>query len=523
MRDQSDNMIARKSEHDIRVLLFNVNGLKTLFNYHPWNTYKNNLNSIFTELQGDIISLQELKLSNISNFNFDLANYRCFVTLPKFKKGYSGVGLFIRIPADHEDTLIHKNLSILKVEEGLTGYLLINGVKIRDLHDETKQIGAYPDIEESLALKLDSEGRCVIAELASNLVIFSLYCPANSIGTEEGEAFKMKFMEILINRCEALYKSGKQIMVIGDINITLDLIDQAEGINVRFKKKLVELSKDGNTFELKNLHQCFNFKFENKCRAHLNKYVVPTIGDYKEVKYSTQFLYDTTRIKQGRKLGIYTVWNTLTNSRQTNYGSRIDLILTTKDWLQCVTNANICASLLGSDHCPVFTDFSLQNVENDLKILKSLDFDIKNYYKLVKHRDISTMFKPIKRKTEEGPDKVNEVTTYKSRKKDLQPSIRNFFKSKQEFDSQFKIEAALPLTDSCQIDAKLPPKEITDWKNKINFAYGKPPKCLHNLPCQLKTSLKKSSRGRKYWCCPNTEVNNQEKCDYFSWLTLNNL
>ena len=47
----------------------------------------------------------------------------------------------------------------------------------------------------------------------------------------------------------------------------------------------------------------------------------------KEREKEEPFLYDTTRLVQGRRMKMYTVWNTLTNARQINHGSRIDLIL----------------------------------------------------------------------------------------------------------------------------------------------------------------------------------------------------
>ena len=59
-------------------------------------------------------------------------------------------------------------------------------------------------------------------------------------------------------------------------------------------------------------------------------------------KKEEPFLYDTTRLVQGRRMKMYTVWNTLTNARQINHGSRIDLILFSDEkMVQRISNADI--------------------------------------------------------------------------------------------------------------------------------------------------------------------------------------
>ncbi|CAH6719933.1 DNA-(apurinic or apyrimidinic site) endonuclease 2 [[Candida] jaroonii] len=495
--------IDSKDHGDLRVVSFNVNGIKTLFNYHPWNN--KSLQTVLQDLKADIISLQELKLDKDSINDMSLKNYRSFVTIPKLKKGYSGVGLFVRIPKDEESDLVKYNLNVVRAEEGLTGFLKVNKARFKDLDG----IGGYPDMEEEEALKIDSEGRSIVIELSNNLVIFSLYCPANSMGSEEGADFKLKFTKILLERCKNLKEMGKEVMIVGDINVSLDLIDRAENISDLLKQKRITYHNEGIIFEQKNLPQCMEFKFSSESRELLNKYVHPTIGDHPGVKFDTQFLYDTTRVRLGRKMGVYTVWNTMKNSRQTNFGSRIDLILSSS---KNFTKSNVWPFLNGSDHCPIFTDFKM--TQNGEYVNKKLEFEVKNFYKLVRHHDISTMFKSVKRKQPNLVDS-EEKAVYKSRKKNDQPGISTFFASKSQIESQKQIEMDIASQANIYDSSNhiKPGPQKNDFRNTLE----KPPNCNHGIPCQLKTSLNTKSRGKKFWCCSKQDSFEDGNCNYFKW------
>lgn len=543
--------IDHKDPDSVRVVLFNINGVKTIFHYYPWNKFNTNFGLVFGSLQADIISLQELKVNNndlSSSIELgNLSNYRSFITLPKVKKGYSGVGLFIRIPEPSESETIKSNLTVAKAEEGLTGILgsAIDPCKsyIELNRDTNLAIGGYvDDIDPKLALQLDNEGRCIVVELANKLVIFSVYCPANSMGTEEGADFKMKFMEILIKRCQNLIALGKEVLILGDINISLDLIDQADGLNNRMKKRLITYhANEGEAFEERNASQCVEFKTETPSRLFLSRFVhlpLKFLGDDRE-----KFLYDTTRQYQGRKMGLYTCWNTLNGARQTNYGSRIDLILTTKCWANYLIKSNNWPFLMGSDHCPIFSDFKVPFInEFDSTLMdKKLDFESRYFYKLVRHRDISSLFRTAKRKlndvnndndsTNQTSERSNDSTLkYKSRKKKDQPSINNFFfktlateslpsKTATSLETGYTGETSR----SPSISSKSSTSSLESKKSSLELKsiYGDPPKCKHGEICQLKTSLNNSkTRGKKFWCCPRNSValDNEGRCSFFKWL-----
>lgn len=454
----------------IRYVTFNINGANTLFNYHPWNKFNQDYNALFQLLQADIITLQELKLSNQTLSSIKgighLPNYKSFISLPTSKKGYSGVGLFVRVPDSSEPHNIRKNLHVVKAEEGITGWLAPkNGQSMgKPYREHTDSIGGYPDeVNQLEGLSLDSEGRCVCVELANNLVIFALYCPANSQGTEEGEKFRMEFLQILFERAHNLkFKLGKEVIIMGDINVSQDLIDNAEGIKERLNENLIRPSSDGYNFEIINYEECCKFKTSKPSRELLNRYTISGLWydrtlDRSLQFHKTQFLYDTTRFFQGRKMKIYTVWNTLTGARQINHGSRIDLILCSSyDMIKRISQADIWPFILGSDHCPVFTDFEVDGDDgsehhNEIPVPARLNFEAKYHYKLSKARDISALFASRNSSSESTsrestpsapssqPTKVDsqpaskkpklQYTSRKSQNKDTsQRPISNFFK-----------------------------------------------------------------------------------------------
>ncbi|KAK6462382.1 AP endonuclease [Scheffersomyces coipomensis] len=461
----------------IRYVTFNVNGIKTLCNYHPWNKIDQDYDAMFTLLKADIITLQELKLSpsNISTIKNigHLPHYKSFITLPKLKRGYSGVGVFIRIPSQDEPLHVKRALTVVKAEEGLSGYLSSsNGVKYRHLN-EADHIGGYSDaLDETLGLELDEQGRCVVIELANNTVIFSLYCPANSMGTEEGEIYRLKFLQTLLERCHNLkFKMGKEVVIMGDINVCLDLIDSAESISDRLKQNLIKSSLDGLKFEAMNYEECQMFKRNStKARILLNKYTIPQLifnykDDIKPPPSNTNFLYDTTRYILGRKLNVYTVWNTMTNSRSINYGSRIDLILVSSyAMVKNISQADIWPFILGSDHCPIFTDFDVLEQEDNgetLPIVNKLNFEAKYYHKLSQMKDIASMFSRVKSQT--STSSVNSNTsTASSSSSTPDPELKR--SSTSEIKKSSTIE---------YVSRKKPKKDDSAQKSIGNFFFSK--------------------------------------------------
>lgn len=536
-RTFSPRIPSKKGPRSVRLVTFNVNGVKTLFNYHPWNEHEQKFDTLFKYLDADIVSLQELKLTpqNISSTKIGNTNlYRTFISVPKTKKGYSGVALFVRIPTE-DDYAILEHLTVIKAEEGITGYLLSpdeKGVRYRDLAPG-RSIGCYPmDVDEDTCLKLDSEGRCIAVQLASGLIIFSVYCPANSSGTDEGERQRLEFLRLLLKRCKDLHDHGNVVIIMGDINVALDLIDHADYMRESFKqgiiKPLNDASNDGTELERVNTEACINFKSSTPARSLLNSYVHWSSPFLQPSESGEHFLFDTTRAVQSRRLGMYSVWNTLTGARQSNFGSRIDLILSSsKNMYENVSAADIWPFLYGSDHCPAFTDFEMEPLHRKQTKQMPLKLEAKNFFRLVQHRDIAQMFKsrsrPVSEPIDENDGQVEfkrQKVVYKSRKKaadNTQKSIGQFYFS----DVQKKPEAMVEIKDQEPTENNA----RTDLRRLVSTMYGDVPRCKHGDLAELKTSLKNlKTRGKKFWTCAKANSmiqgslpNEDCKCDFFAW------
>lgn len=156
-----------------RVISANLNGIRsaTSKGFYPW-------------LQGtnaDVVCLQELK-AQAADMSADMLNAQGLHGYFHYaeKKGYSGVGIYSRQPADE----------------------LIEGL-------------GYEDI--------DSEGRYLEARFG-NLSVVSLYLPSGS-SSEERQTVKYSVMDRFYPHLAALMASGREVIICGDWNIAHQNID----------------------------------------------------------------------------------------------------------------------------------------------------------------------------------------------------------------------------------------------------------------------------------------------------------
>ncbi|KAJ5252398.1 hypothetical protein N7489_002808 [Penicillium chrysogenum] len=286
-----------------RITTWNVNGIRNPFSYEPWRGTRT-FESMFDTLEADIVILQETKIQR-KDLRDDMVlvpGWDCYFSLPRVKKGYSGVVIYTR----------NATCSPIRAEEGITGVLCPpkSPTSFRSLPEE-QQIGGYPtsdqlyrpamnpegpDPEEEQddvgsvpdatidAPTLDSEGRCVILEFPA-FVLIGVYCPAYR--DESRDTFRMDFLNALDARIRNLTAMGKNVVVAGDINISKQGIDAAHGIEAIRK-------------------------------------------------------------------GMYTCWDQKLNARPGNYGSRIDYVLCSLHMQDWFSDSNIQEGLMGSDHCPVY-------------------------------------------------------------------------------------------------------------------------------------------------------------------------
>jgi exodeoxyribonuclease-3 len=68
---------------------------------------------------------------------------------------------------------------------------------------------------------------------------------------------------------------------------------------------------------------------------------------------------DSLRHFHPNETGLYTWWSHFGGARERNVGWRIDYVMTSKDLLPLIKNARIHPNVMGSDHCPVSVELSV--------------------------------------------------------------------------------------------------------------------------------------------------------------------
>jgi len=288
---------------------------------------------MFDILEADIVVFQETKIQR-KDLRDDMVlvpGWDNYWSLPKHKKGYSGVVVYTR----------NATCAPIKAEEGITGILTPpnSSTSFRDLPDE-ERIGGYPNAEQLAEADfdpatLDAEGRCVILEFPA-FVLIGTYCPAER--DETRTHFRSSFLRVLDARIRNLARMGKRVVWTGDLNISREEIDTAAAEESMRKHGLDPVEW-----------------ISTPARRMLNQLLVGgKVHGPRDEGRETPILLDLCRAFNEGRRGMYTCWETKVNARPGNYGSRIDYVLCShvmKDWFR---DANIQEGLMGSDHCPVY-------------------------------------------------------------------------------------------------------------------------------------------------------------------------
>ncbi|KAH9004538.1 Endonuclease/exonuclease/phosphatase [Lactarius hatsudake] len=304
----------------MRILSWNLNGVRTIPQYHPWNAFKN-WDAILKELQADIICFQEMKSSRAA-VGRDVAlldSFDSFFSFPDSKGGYSGVAVYTDA----------RTATPLKSEEGLSGRLQQKPPqspeeRVSRSYPAAHDLELVPDENEQTPydlLALDLEGRALVLDFGL-FVLINLYCPNE--GSDARFPYKMNYHLMLQERVKGLMAEGREVVVVGDLNVCAAPIDHCDG----------HLPSNASTF------------WDHPARAWMRDWLTPR-GP----------LVDVLRRFWPDRKGMYTCWNTKISARETNYGTRIDYVLVTPGLLPWIKASDIQPSIKGSDHCPVFVDF----------------------------------------------------------------------------------------------------------------------------------------------------------------------
>ncbi|TCD69098.1 Class II abasic (AP) endonuclease [Steccherinum ochraceum] len=245
-------------------------------------------------------------------------NFDSFFSFPVTKGGYSGVAIYT-----NSDTSVP-----LKAEEGLSGRLQPNPTlsaaeRVTASYPSVDDIKAFPDEDGNIPATfdaLDAEGRGLIVDFGL-FVLINVYCPNET--SDARTSFKMNYHLLLEERVKQMIKEGREVIVVGDMNICATPMDHCDG----------HLPSNAATF------------WDHPARAWFRQWLDP-LGP----------MVDIVRSHWPDRKGLYTCWNTKISARESNYGTRVDYILVTKGLLRWIKHGDIQASLKGSDHCPIYID-----------------------------------------------------------------------------------------------------------------------------------------------------------------------
>ncbi|XP_065067010.1 DNA-(apurinic or apyrimidinic site) endonuclease 2-like [Rhopilema esculentum] len=340
----------------MKVLTWNINGIRASNREVP-------LKKLLESLEADVICLQETKVTRdqLDEATAIVDGYNAFFSFSKIKGGYSGVATFCKT-----------EVTPTAVEEGLTG-LLNNGSSSSVIGCSATSLSIS---QEELA-SLDAEGRAILSEHEilghRPIVIVNLYCPRADRDNEKRWAFKQNFYHLVQARCEALLSSGKDVMIVGDLNVSHTKLDHcdpdADPEYFASNDSRIWMSQ----FLLPSSELALTEKESQSNQFSLPKSVKSTEA-YEDFDDAEELSDDAEQVsksnRQRRFVDVFryfhrtreyafTCWSTVTGARKTNYGTRIDYILVNKEFLmKYAVSCDIRPDIHGSDHCPVVAVFS---------------------------------------------------------------------------------------------------------------------------------------------------------------------
>lgn len=152
--------------------------------------------------------------------------YDSFFSFPKSKGGYSGVAIYY----DPAFAIASK------AEEGLAGVVqpkppLSPSERISSSYPHVSELPLIGDEENGVPIPtnlvdLDSEGRALVLDFGL-FVLINTYCPNDA--SESRMVYKMNYHFMLQARVQTLIDEGREVIVLGDLNVLADLIDHGEG------------------------------------------------------------------------------------------------------------------------------------------------------------------------------------------------------------------------------------------------------------------------------------------------------
>ena len=254
----------------LRALSWNVNGIRA--------AHRKGFLDWFAGENPDILCLQESKIlaEQVPEALKEVEGYTSYFSSPE-RKGYSGVALYSKT--------------------------------------EPRQVSYGFGID-----LFDREGRVIVADYPEFL-LYNVYFPNGKSSADRLE-YKMQFYDAFLETVESARKTGRDIIICGDVNTAHHEIDLA-------RPKANEKTSG----------------FLPEERAWVDKLL-------------DRGYVDTFRVFN-QESGQYTYWDQMTRARDRNVGWRIDYFFVNQELAGRLKGAYILADVMGSDHCPVGIDIDI--------------------------------------------------------------------------------------------------------------------------------------------------------------------
>ena len=204
-----------------RVVSWNI-GKKGLVGLAAAQPNSGGLRAVFEALgHPAILALQETKLSGLEKLTSELANVPGYTSFFSYCDAATG-GSLVRASYAGTATYVRHDVRTLAAAPAL-------GAALRGalpLHTEGEADRLSPHLLTLSAVgDVDNEGRALLTDHGT-FVLVNIYAPASG---REGErpGYKRAFHEALSARCDALHRRGRQVLLLGDLNVVALPIDTA--------------------------------------------------------------------------------------------------------------------------------------------------------------------------------------------------------------------------------------------------------------------------------------------------------
>ena len=158
-------------------------------------------------------------------------------------------------------------------------------------------------------------------------VLFNVYFPSSGSGADDRLAFKQAFNTAFELRVRILLSSGRDVIVVGDVNIAHRAIDHCNPAEW--------VREMGQAFDKSPFRQWLSRLLGTGDTASGSEAAEPGI------------LTDVFRMHHPDQQKVFTCWNSVTSARLTNYGTRIDYVLACKALAPLCTDCHAMPEIQG--------------------------------------------------------------------------------------------------------------------------------------------------------------------------------